>query len=587
MKRSELYDVIAGLDEKIQEDAYELRNRPKKPTFNKKAAAVIAASVTLVLAATVLLTVLIFRKGYGISNTGNNGHVISNASVGGNSALNIRLLSYSGLEDLVYTLNAENFGPRLISAKAKGIHEKCCGVFYDQSTGKIICLEHEFLQASGMTLPEGSYLVFYTDITNDKLAAVEVKDSLSDNTDVWILDRNSGSAMHFDLPEGCSDYTDIGLHSSCLMDGILCVDINSKAGRHCLRLYNVSTGEAVDRFEDDEASFIAGGFLSRDVLELYESGERYFYNVKTGAKVKLIGEFNYCFSKKVYSVKNWGGAYHKDVIVKAYDADTGEILENENVLVQTMLEGGKSAILLKNSSSGEETVIMEDVTHNCCGWSKDHSCFYAYSEKTGKLICYYTENQTWDTAVIESADKTPVVIDGKTYAVYANYSLAIGERQGDVTVYYARILAEVSKAPDYEDEKVSSPYWSEYCDIKFRNFANEKSFEYATKNGINLHDGYVYGTTIYDMDLLRDVILECLENKGPLYEPEDPVNAEYVMIGYLFCGSLRIIFYECGDDLYITMPRNVSPLEEYDSNPYLFPREVFVSIEERLIDKMK
>ena len=101
---------------------------------------------------------------------------------------------------------------------------------------------------------------------------------------------------------------------------------------------------------------------------------------------------------------------------------------------------------------------------------------------------------------------------------------------------------------------------------------------------INLHDGYVYGTTIYDMNLLKDVILECLENKGPLYEPDDPETAEYVMIGHLICGSLRIIFYECGDDLCISIPRNVSPLKEYDSAAYEFPREVFQSIEARLIN---
>ena len=609
MKRSELYDVIAGLDEKLQEDAYELKNRPKKGVFNKKAVAAIVASVTLVLVAAVILTVFGLRqKQHGIPGI-EPGEQMVNAPetentdqafptedpafppvtenpalspVDGNSSLKIRRLSYSGLEDLVFTLNTENFGARLISAKARGVHENCSGVFYDPDSGEIICFEHEFLKASGVTLPEDYYPAFYTDCVNDKLVAVEVKDALLHNTDLWIMDRDSGTALHIDLPEGCSDYTEIGLSYRCLSDGILCVSVNSKTGRHCVRFYNVNTGEAVDRFENGETSFIAGGFLSGDVLEICDSDGFCFYNVKTGARVKTAGEYNYCFSGKVYSVKGWGGAYHKDVVVAAYDAETGEALENENVLVQTFLEGGKPAILLKNSTTGEETVILEDIIWNCCGWSKDYSCFYAYSEKSGKIICYYTGSQTWSNAVIESADRTPVVIDGKTYAVYADYSLAIGETQGEVTVYYARTLKEVKEAPDAEPD--DSPYLREYRDIQFRNFADDRSFEYANKNGINLHDGYVNGTTIYDMNLLKDVILECLENKGPLYEPDDPENAEYVMIGHLICGSLRIIFYECGNDLCISMPRNVSPLEEYDSAAYEFPREVFQSIEARLIN---
>ena len=592
MTRDEFKEALAIAGEKYKTDEAVLRKRAKKQKVLKISIACAAGVFAL---AAVTAVMLLKRPKTPAANSGND--ILLgieptqrpeetaepvNDQPGEAGVLNVKRLSYSGIDDRVFTLNAENFGANLISAKVKGIHEKCRGVFYDQQNDQITCLDHEFLEASGLTIPEKSYLEFVIDRPGAQLVAVEIKEITYFRTqDLWIMDRGSGTAMRLELPEGCDSYGDISLSDRSFAGGILCMGINTGNGKHFISAYDTNTGETVRVAESTDGSGMYARFLSDRVLEIGKGGVKYLFNIDSNIMAELVGEYNYCSGDKVYSVKKWGWANHNDVTVAAYDANTGEILANENVLVQTVEDDGTNVFLLKNTTSGDETVILENFSENCSGWSSDFSCFYAYSGTSGKLICYFSESQTVETAFIESVDRSPVEIDGHTYAVFVNYSLAIGDKPGDVTVYYTRSLQEVKEAPMYEDEAVDSPYWDEYRDIKFRNFPDETSFEYADKGRIK--DNYVYGRQINDMTLLRDIILECLEAKGPLYKDFKNENDEGVMVGHLYCGDFRIIFYQYGETLCVTMPRNMSPIAEYDdAGVYEFPESVFQNIEKRI-----
>ena len=499
------------------------------------------------------------------------------------TGFNVKMLSFQSLEDELVSFGADAFSTRLISSTVKGEHEFCSGVFYDQQTGKIVCFEHEFLSASGMPIPEGCHLDFAIDAKNKNLAAVMIREQYTSRlADLWILDRKSGTASRVPLPGMCADYSEVGLWSRGLRGGMICLSVNTKSGGHFLYMCNSETGEAFVLTKSTGNSFVYGEFLADGILSVHIDGESYFYNTDDDMLTKTVGEYNYCNGGVVFSVRSWGGARHNDVVVAAYDAVTGEALDNMKVIALSFDDNGDGIFILKNTSGGDETVIFDDYIEPCYGWNDDFSYFYAYSEKNSSLLVFDAARQIWETVPLERVPKEPEVINGRTHVVYVSYYLAIGDGPGDVTIYYKRTLWECKETPDYDDEKVDSPYWDEYRDIKFRNFADETSFEYADKSGIC--DNCVYGREIRDMTLLRDIILECLEAKGSLYKDYRDTNDEGVMVGHLYCRNFRIIFRQYGDTLCISMPRNVSPLADYNDSGsnYVFPESVFRDIEKRI-----
>ena len=598
MKKDELYDAIAGLDENLQEQAYELEKSSIKTNAGKKSPgkwiiAPIAAAAAFIIVAVVLALILMPTLQPTNVNVpgGETGHEVllpTEKPEGGkvdegqdplvHNAIAVSKLSYSGLTGEVISFLPSNFGAQLIALNTEGEHKHCAGVYYNKYDGTIVCLEHELRNALGEGFPEGCELIFSPDPLDENTVLVKaVINGTSEVGSSYIFKRADGAATPVSIPEGLNNYREY--LPAKIFGGKLLVMVNVNEGPKYLEVSDLKTGEQAKKIEIEDVQYINGSFIGENVLQIVTDKGFYFYNLTNDLLAGVLGEYNYFFGGKVFSVKNNMGYRHSDVSVAAYDAETGEALANEKVLVETTLDDGSEVFLLKDTGTGEETVVIADYDINCSAWLSDHSRFYAYSSKNGKLACYYLETGTFETVDVEGASTEPEQIGDDTYAVFVSYILALGNEPGDVTLYYSRNVFKVEKTPVYEDERVDSPFFEEYCDIKFRNFPEETSFTYANKNGIV--DNLIYDRQVNDMVMLRDIIILTFEGKGQAVD-RTALNGEVVMVGYLRCGFFRIIFYEIGEDIYVTLDSNQSPLAENRNGTFECSAEVLDKINKKI-----
>ena len=598
MKKDELYDAIACLDENLQEQAYELEKSSVKTNAGKKSPgkwiiAPIAAAAAFIIVAVVLAVILMPSLQPTNVNIpgGETGHEVllsTEKPEGGKvdegqdplvyNAIAVSKLSYSGLNGEVISFLPTDFGATLIALNTEGEHKNCAGVYYNKYDGTIVCLEHELRNALGGGFPEGCELIFDPDsLDANKILVTAVTSGSSDTFCSYVLDRTEGMATAVSIPDGFTNYNEY--RPAQIFGGKLLVMVNVNEGPKYLEVSDLKTGEQEKKIEIEDVQYINGSFIGENVLQIITDKGFYFYNLTNDLLAGVVGEYNYFFGGKVFSVKNNMGYLHSDVSVAAYDAETGEALANEKVLVETTLDDGSRVFLLKDTGTGEETVVIADYDINCSAWLSDHSRFYAYSSKNGKLACYYLETGTIETVDVEGASTEPEQICDDTYAAFVSYNLVLGNEPGDVILYYSRNVFKVEKTPVYEDEQVYSPFFEEYCDIKFRNFPEETSFTYANKNGIV--DNLIYDRQVDDMEMLRDIIILTFEGKGQAVDG-NTLNGDITMVGYLKCGSFRIIFYEIGEDIYFTLESNQSPLAENRDGTFECSAEVLDKINKKI-----
>ena len=361
------------------------------------------------------------------------------------------------------------------------------------------------------------------------------------------------------------------VYENCLWNGKLAVGVNPAEGIHFTYVLNTDTGETavVPGTENNEWS--SASFIGDNILLLTADGYS-FLNIDTGVQVEVIGEYNYFTDGKVFSVKNWGWANHNDVEVAVYDASTGAVLDNETVLVKTVLDDGTKVFLAKNSSSGEETVIIDNYDQNAFTWSGDYAYFYVFSAAGRKLVCYSAKDGKWFANQAMGISAVPVTIDGKEYAVDASYALAVSVGNNDVTIYYTRVLDETPVLPDYEDEKVDSAYWDKYIEIKAANFDEKDHFSmWIDRNSV--------GINVKDMTWLRDEILTICDcnriDKVPDQADSDHRKLE------IHCGSMEISFIEYEDVCFAYLGYNMLiPVggHGYAAEMYEIPRALIESV---------
>jgi hypothetical protein len=489
-----------------------------------------------------------------------------------NSYLSIRQLSYSGIDSTIVTLNSDNHGVRHISAEVKGEHADCPGCYYNAETGEVICLYHEFLAVSGIKIEKGYGLRFYADHTRDDLVAVRLYDERSVLTKgLWIYNRKTGTAAETGLPERCSSYEELYVYENCLWNGKLAVGLNSAEGIHCTYILDTDTRKAVVVPGTENNEWSSASFIGDNIL-LLTSDEYSFLNIDTGVRVKVIGEYNYFTDGKVFSVKNWGWANHNDVEVAVYDAATGAVLDNETVLVKTVLDDGTNVFLAKKSTNGEETVIVDNYDQNAYTWNGDYSYFYAFSSAGRKLVCYSSKDGKWFANQAIGISAESVTVDGKEYSVDASYALAVSDSNNDVTIYYSRVFDETLVLPDYEDEKVDSPYWDNYREIKAANFDGKDHFSmWIDRNTV--------GINVKDMTWLRDEILS-IRDGNRIDRVPDQADNDHLKLE-IRCGSADILFIEYEDACYAYLGYNMlAPVggHGYAEEMYEIPRALIESV---------
>ena len=490
------------------------------------------------------------------------------------TALQIRLLTYASMSADVTTLNSDNLGISHISAEVKGEHRDCPGCYYNAETGEVVCLYHEFLDLLGITIQKGYGLHFYVDRIRDDLVAVSLYDEETVLTKgLWIYDRKTGTVAEAEFPEGCAGYEDLHLYENCLWNGKLAVSVNSAEGMHYIYILSTDTGvvEAVDGTENNVWS--SASFIGDNILLLTSDGYS-FFNINTGTSTEVVGEFNYYTDGKVFSVKNWGWANHKEVEVAVYDAETCAAVEDQPVLVKTVLDDGTRVFLVKNSTSGEETVILDNYDQTAYVWSNDYAYFYAFSDMNDKLVCYSSANGKWISSTVPGISTEPVTIDGKEYTVHPSYALAVSDRYNEVALYYTRAFEEIHVLPEDVEEAGDSPYLDKYKEIKTANFDEKDHFSIWLDRDSS-------GVNIKDMTWLRDVILTVLEGDSVNKTlGQDDVEHRKVMIR---CGTVQMWFMEYEDVCYVYLGYNMlNPVggRGYAEEMYEIPKAVLESVKD-------
>jgi len=455
--------------------------------------------------------------------------------------LGVTRLMYADLSARVDKLSVNGLGADMISTEVLGAHENCPGVYYNPKTGVITCLYHEFLKASGAELGPEEWLEFQRDNILSDLVAVRIYETKGvTTTGLWVYDLQNKTARRIGLPEGCSRYADVNVYPNYLWNGKMVLSVNSNdGGLHAVMIYDTES-EAFRTVATGDG-WVSGKYLAENILELDRAGAASFINIDNGKEFKVAGEYNYIAGGKIFSVKNWGWASHKDVVVKVYDAETGNELENQTVLVQTVLDDGTVAFITKNTTTGEENVVLKNYSDGCYTWSKDYKYFYAYSFQERSLICYSAVRGTWFSVTVEGPSVEPVEREGKQYRTFARFSIAVSEF-GDVVLYYAREYDEIPEIPEYSNEQVSSEYWDEYRAIKFMNFEKSTNFSFSTED-IKLAMGPGAGLACRDMTAFRDLLIKCLEGRGEKrgYRITNEEFANFKIS--LSCGTLRAGFW--------------------------------------------
>lgn len=497
----------------------------------------------------------------------------------------VKQLSYTALNSEVMTLNASGIGTELISAEAFGEHSDCTGVYYNPDKDEIVCLYHEFLASSQTTLNEGIGVEFIADTVRNELFAVRLYEKTGLSTEgLWIFDRSTNQASSLPLPDGCSGYNELYIYNKSLCNGRLSAGVNTDDGNHFIYVYNTETKKGIKLIESVNP-WISAEFLSERILLVTCDGYS-FYNVDTGTAVGVIGEYNYYANGKVYSVKNWGWANHNDVEVAAYDAETGAMIENETVLVQTVLDNGAKAFLTKNTTTGEETIVLTDYIQNCYTWTRDGRFFYTYSAANQSLLCYSASDGEWFLSHVPAINTEPVTIDGISQSVFVSYAISVADNGKNVLLYFTRTVEEIPEIPDYGDEKVDSPFWDKYREMKALNFADETCFGFAVKENVNID-----GATIYlgsdDMKGFRDILISCLK-EGTLI-PDKTAAGEYFHSKELAlsCGFLMMDFFSENGKWYLRMGYHMPQPVGWITEIYEIPKTLFEEINERCYNHMR
>ena len=362
-----------------------------------------------------------------------------------NSALRVHNVTYTGMNSDVTALSTENFGVTHISVTVKGEHENCTGCYYNAETDEVVCLYHEFLAISGIEVEEENHLWFFPDCVRDNLFLVQMYNKLSiKSKGLWLYERNSGSIVELGLPEGCVNYEEVYVGNTCLWDGRLSVGVRLFDGPNYAFILDIDTGSTYIIPGIDGTKSITVYFLSDQILRIDNGGEYSFYNLETGIRRVVIGEYSYYAGGKVFSIKN-SISYDLDFIeVAAYDAATGELLENEMAIVVTYIFGKNEltkTVLAINTTTGEETVILE----NCSAyeWSIDHAFFYCYSKTEGKLICFSVVDGRWIEKEIKALPEETEIVDGMEYRVDYYYFISVSNRNDEIILYYIRMRLEL------------------------------------------------------------------------------------------------------------------------------------------------
>ena len=464
------------------------------------------------------------------------------------SSFSVKQLTYASADADIRTFGTENLGVRHISAEVKYEHVHCNGCYYNAETGEVVCLNHEFLAASGLKLNEGYSLAFYSDHAKENLTLVRLYDDRSVlNEGLWLYDRNTKKAIPIGLPDGCDNYNNLYVYEICLWGGKLVLSVNQPGGRHYTYIIDTLKGESFTVPETENGDWSSAEFIGENILLLTADGYS-FLNINNGLKAGVVGEYNYYTAGKVFSVKNNGWASHKDVEVAVYDAETGEVLENENVLVQTVMDDGTMAFIIKNSTSGEETVILSKYSQSAYTWSNDYAYFYAYSEATEELVCYSAADGLWIKNTVPGIPAEIVKENNKQFAVNMTYSLAVAGRYNEVILYYARTLCEIPLLPDYEEEKVDSPYWDKYREIKSVNFDSVAEFAVF----IDRND---WGICVNELNWIRDRILDICGSERIEKLPVENVRKSRRL--YIMCGLCTILLFEHENSCYAYLQYNM------------------------------
>ncbi|MBQ7445834.1 MAG: hypothetical protein IJS71_07890 [Clostridia bacterium] len=488
--------------------------------------------------------------------------------------LQIRLLTYASMSADVTTLYSDNLGISHISAEVKGEHRNCPGCYYNVETGEVVCLYHEFLDISGIMIQNGCGLHFYVDRIRSDLVAVSLYDKDSILTKgLWIYDRKAGTVSETGFPEGCAGYEDLYLYKNCLWNGKLAVSVNSAEGMHCIYILSTDTGvvESVDGTENNVWS--SASFIGDNLLLLTSDGYS-FFNINTGTSTEVVGEFNYYTDGKVFSVKNWGWANHKEVEVAVYDTETGLAVEDQPVLVKTVLDDGTRVFLAKNTTSGEETVILDNYDQTAYVWSNDYAYFYAFSDMNDKLVCYSSANGKWISSTVPGISTEPVTIDGKEYTVHPSYALAVSDRYNEVALYYMRTFEEIHVLPEDVEEAGDSSYLDKYREIKTANFDEKDHFSIWLDRDSS-------GVNIKDMTWLRDVILTVLEGDS-VNKTLGQYDVEHRKV-MIRCGTVQMWFMEYEDVCYAYLGYNMlNPVggRGYAEEMYEIPQAVLKSVKD-------
>lgn len=492
--------------------------------------------------------------------------------------LSIRNLGYDLIAPDIVSLEGGSISAKFIPTTVFGEHETCGKLYYNTETGAVFCVYHEFLKASGIEIPEDCAVYYLQDTVREDLICImiEKRDTL-ELTDLWLFDMDDGTAARVELPAECESYAEINVYTPGLYNGRLALSVNGADDKHFVSVFNSATGEHAKMLENIDQSHISATFLAENVILISKADGNYAYNTDTGSFFNVVGEHNICFDGLIYSVKNWWGAFHTEVKVAVYDAGTGEKVENRPVLVLTVLDDGSRAIIRVDSDTGEETVIIDQYDERATAWSKDYAYFYAYSSKYNKVLCYSVSSGDWTVAETEPLEKGDVEIDGERYFVFDSYSIAVDENCKDVTLYYTRTVEKLQEIPGYEDERVDSPYWDMYREIKALNGLDQTTRWFVSYKEDRTKYGW-YGHDVSNMEVLRDIILKCLEGRGELIDYNLTEQDYDDVVLYISYGTFRMYFLEKNGQYYLSLCANMAPprgfVEEYSGIPEALYKEI-------------
>ena len=489
--------------------------------------------------------------------------------------ITVKKLSYQSENKEILSFGSASIGANFISTTVFGEHKDCANVYYNTKTGEIVCLYHGFLKASGIELGDDVMLHFFKDGACDNRVGVKISTKDYGHTvGIWIYDFLVGEAFSVKLPDDCESYEDTEIYNNSLWNGKLCVSVNTSQGKHFLTVYSIDTGEyeTVQITCGDQP--VTGAFIADNVLKILKNNDYSFYNLETGIIANMIGEDVYCSGGKVFSIKNNdGGSFHSNVRVACYDILTGVEIEDQNVIVRTIADNMRKCLLIKNTTSGDEEIMLYD--YDCLFYSSDYQYFYAYSSKSGKILCCFTEDGTWFTTDVGKVATGTEIKEGKTYEVINKYAIAAGESNDEILLYYTRLFEEREEIPDYADEKVDSPYWDDYREIKAMNFPESDCF-HVSHDEKSLAESIFYACK--NMELFRDVTITALENRtNKIKKIFD--NYDSMTLG-LYINTFRLFFFKENDNYYMFISYNKSHASTQDV--YVISEEVYNDIATRI-----